>query len=377
MASNVDAAYSASLPWVACDGPRDCDGQGMTAALYGWDIGGAHLKLACLNAKGRVLSVRQVACPLWQGIEQLELALHTIGIATVAPAATHGVTMTGELCDVFDDRASGVRAILECLTRTLDPRATVCVYGAEQGWLDAAQASAASDVVASANWLATAQLTALRVEAGVLLDIGSTSTDVILIEDWQTRAVGRDDATRLTSGELVYTGVVRTPVMAVARRVPMRGAWQSLAAEYFATMADVYRVLGQLDERHDQMPTADGRPKDSVASARRIARMLGRDLGADASFADIQGVAAHLARCQQRDIEDALALQSSRAGDSGGALPIIGAGAGAMLAAKIAAQAGRDYVPFASLLDVAPSLAGDVALAAPAVAVARLAWMAR
>lgn len=349
----------------------------MTGEFFGWDIGGAHLKLARLDASGRLRDVRQVACPLWQGVARLEEACAALGVGALASSAVHGVTMTGELCDVFPDRASGVRDILECLGAVLGPRAAVQVYAGEQGWLSVSQAIAAGAAVASANWLATAQLAARGVEAGVLLDIGSTTTDVILIENGKVRCTGRDDAARLVSGELLYTGVVRTPLMAVARRVPVRGAWQTVAAEYFATMADVYRVLGCLDERHDQMATADGRAKDKPSSARRIARMLGRDLGVDASIDDIDAVATHLARCQARDIEDALALQTGRAAEAGRGLPVIGAGAGAMLAARIAARQERPYRSFASLLDADASLASDIALAAPAVAVARLLWLAR
>lgn len=347
----------------------------MKGAFFGWDIGGAHLKLASLAEDGRLLAVRQIACPLWQGLAQLEQACATLGTAAMAPGVVHAVTMTGELCDVFADRAHGVRDILAALGRILGPQARLCVYGGEQGWLSPTAAAEAPLAVASANWLALASLVARSVPHGVLLDVGSTTTDVILIENGAVCCRGHDDATRLASGELVYTGVVRTPLMAICRQVPVQGIWQNLAAEYFATMADVYRLLGLLDEAHDQMTTADGRGKGVDASARRVARMLGRDLGSDASLADMRGVARHLARVQAREIEDAVAVQASRAMLAGESLPIIGAGAGAFLAARIAETAGREFLPFQSLLeiDVDSSLANAAALAAPAVAVAMLA----
>ena len=91
-------------------------------------------------------------------------------------------------------------------------------------------------------------------------------------------ARGRDDASRLVAGELVYTGVVRTPLMALARRGRhSSGEWVPLMAEYFATTADVYRLTGQLPEGADQHPAADGGEKTGPASARRLARMIGRD----------------------------------------------------------------------------------------------------
>ncbi len=351
----------------------------MKGALFGWDIGGAHLKVASLAADGRLLAVYQLACPLWQGLTQLERACAALGVAAMSPQAVHAVTMTGELCDVFPDRASGVRDILDCLAKVLGRRATLRVYGGDAGWLSPRAASDAAAVVASANWLALASLVARHVAQGVLLDIGSTTTDVILLEHGEVRCQGRDDGTRLASGELVYTGVVRTAVMAVCRQVPVRGIWQHLAAEHFATMADVYRLLGQLDESHDQMATADGRGKNIEASARRLARMLGRDLDVDASLADMQGVARHLAAMQRREIEDAVALQASRAEHAGSALPIIGAGAGAFVAAQVAHAQGRRYLPFQALLKSVTNsaLAAEATLAAAAVAVAKLAWLAQ
>ena len=59
------------------------------------------------------------------------------------------------------------------------------------------------------------------------------------------------DAARLATGELVYHGVVRTPLCALAARVPFRGSAVSVMNEFFATTADVYRLTGELDPAHD------------------------------------------------------------------------------------------------------------------------------
>ena len=73
----------------------------------------------------------------------------------------------------------------------------------------------------------------------LLVDAGTTTTDLIPIKAGKVAARGATDAERLTEGELLYTGVVRTPVMAVAHSAPFRGRVQKIAAERFATMADV------------------------------------------------------------------------------------------------------------------------------------------
>lgn len=99
--------------------------------------------------------------------------------------------------------------------------------------------------------------------------------------------------------------------MALAERVPFRGRLTGVMAEYFATTADVFRLLGQLEEEFDRHPAADGGPKTLEGSARRLLRMVGIDLGA-AALAEARALAALFAEAQLRRIADALALVLSR-----------------------------------------------------------------
>jgi len=112
---------------------------------------------------------------------------------------------------------------------------------------------------------------------GLFVDIGSTTTDILLLNDGKVLAQGYTDYQRLVSRELIYTGIVRTAVMAVAQTAQDQGQEIGIMAEYFATMADVYRVTGELNELHDQAETADGAEKTITASARRLSRMIGCD----------------------------------------------------------------------------------------------------
>ncbi|MCB1746594.1 MAG: S-layer protein [Gammaproteobacteria bacterium] len=347
----------------------------MSREFLGWDIGGAHLKIARLDASGRIMAVRQIACPLWRGVHELGRACQLIDFPIADPALVHAVTMTGELCDVFADRADGVRRILGEFLRLVGSGDDVRVFGGYDGWLSPAAAQGtAVTAVASANWLALAAYTAELVGDGLLVDIGSTTTDIIPIVAGEVRAQGRDDASRMACGELLYTGVVRTPVAATCTVVPFRGAWVPLAGEVFATLADVYRLCGQIDERHDLMPAADGQAKDRAGSARRLARMVGCDYREN-DLAEFGALAAWIARAHRRRVEDAAALVTSRAlaGRPPGA--IVGAGAGRFIAAAIAREAGLDYHDFGLLAGADAELVEDVAVAAPAVAAARLAWM--
>jgi heme/copper-type cytochrome/quinol oxidase subunit 3 len=150
-------------------------------------------------------------------------------------------------------------------------------------------------------------------------------------------AIGQSDRERLVHEELVYTGLTRTPLMAIASDVPFQGRRQALMAELFATTADVYRVLGQLDEEVDQLPAADGGEKTAEASARRLARVVGADLS-DAGPEAWKNLARAFAEAQLRLIHDATLTNLSR-GVLSQEAPLIGAGIGRALVERLAATA--------------------------------------
>lgn len=335
--------------------------------IIGWDVGGAHLKAARLGANGIIEAVVQVPCPLWQGMDLLYQAIVEAQL-TVGEASRHVVTMTGEMVDLFATRSEGVTRLAEAMREKLP--GSVGFFGAESGFVDAFTAAAMPAQVASANWLASAAVVAATQGTALFVDVGSTTADLVLVRDGEVGAEGRDDAERLVTGELVYTGVVRTPVMALADRVPFAGEWVPLMPEYFATSADVHRLTGELPDGADQHPSADNGPKTVEASARRLARMLGRDLES-AELAAWRGLARWLSDAQLRRLNDAAQLLLSR-----GILPeetvVVGAGVGRFLAARLAALRGQRYVDFATLLDAPAPLADPVSNCAPAVAVAWL-----
>jgi probable H4MPT-linked C1 transfer pathway protein len=245
------------------------------------------------------------------------------------------------------------------------------LWGGRGGFLGAAAAAAQAAAVASANWLATAALAARTAGAGLLVDLGSTTTDLVPFAAGHPCPAGHSDAERLACGELVYTGLVRSPVCALARSAPFAGAWTPLAAEFFATSADVHRLLGTLPEAADQMPAADGREKTAAASRARLARMVGRD-AAEASPAAWRALAGFLAEAQLRRIADAAMLVLSRA-DLPEAAPVVGTGCGAHLTRRLAERLDRPWQALSALPCCAGAPAEAVDQCAPAAAVALLA----
>jgi probable H4MPT-linked C1 transfer pathway protein len=253
--------------------------------VIGWDIGGAHVK-ACLLQQGRVVDVAQWACPLWQGIEHLERALQSARERWPAAAqARHAVTMTGEMVDLFEHREAGVQRIAALLCDAWPAPSTVQFFAGDKGWCGRDRVGRLWEHIASANWLATAQHAARELGEGVLVDIGSTTTDVIAFKGGRVVTHARSDVERLATGELVYQGVVRTPLCALARQIPWQGKSLNVMNEYFATVADVYRLTGELNPAHDLYPSADNAPKDLPATRKRLARMIGMD-ARDASEAE-------------------------------------------------------------------------------------------
>jgi probable H4MPT-linked C1 transfer pathway protein len=330
------------------------------ATIIGWDVGGAHLKAARAQ-DGQVTGVVQLPCPLWLGLDRLRAALADAA-AQLGPADRHAATMTGELADIFASRAEGVGAITAALAAAFGAD-RLAIWAGANGFIPPSQVQAHVAAIASANWHATASLAARTAPDALLVDIGSTTTDLVPIVRGRLAARGLSDAERLACGELVYTGITRSFVMALAERVPFAGTWTPLACEYFASAADVYRVLGELPEGADLLPAADGRAKTVAASIARLARMVGRD-AADDPPAAWQALAAFLAEAQLRRIADAAALVLSRAALPEGA-PVLGCGVGGHLARRLAVRLGRPYRP---LFDDAAAT-----ICAPAVAMALLA----
>lgn len=341
-----------------------------TERWIGWDLGGAHLKAVQLDTEGAVRTVVQVACPLWQGLDRLQAAIDAALERLESRGRCHAVTMTGELADVFDDRAQGVETLVS-LMRSRFPDETLRIYAGAAGFVAPDAVRGLVPQIASANWMATCALAAALLEDGVVVDIGSTTTDILPFVDHEVATWGATDQERLVHGELVYSGVARTPVMALAEQAPFDGAWVSLMAEHFATTADVYRLLGLLPPHADLLPSADGREKTLSASAVRLARML----GLDARMAELSswvGVADYVAECQLRRLLDAAACVLSRTQMPPEA-PIVGAGVGRFLVRQLADRLSRPYIGFESLLTSDWSGEPDVSDCAPAAAVARLA----
>ncbi len=328
----------------------------------GYDVGGAHLKVALVE-KRRVVAARQIKCELWHGLAQLDAALAEAA-DLIASADHHAVTMTAELTEIFASRQAGVAAIVAHVSARLSP--APIFFSAPGHFVSGLQAGQDTLAVASANFLATAGAIAVLKPNALLIDMGSTTTDIIACD----QPMGLTDADRLRSGELVYTGLTRTLVPTVTTRAPFNGVWQSLARDGFATMADVRRVLETLPPDVDLHTTTDGRSSSLADSVARLARGFGRD-GTLQELDLWQTSAAHIRSVQLQSIAEAahqvLAASAQKID------VVIAAGIGVEEASEIAHILDLPSLRFDELVSVEPALRDAVTACAPAVAIAMLA----
>ena len=340
--------------------------------LAAWDIGGAHLKLAVLTARGETVTVAQWPTPIWQGLHHLEQALARACRTLRTYSLQHVVTMTAELADCFESRRHGVQQLVTLLETQFAP-APLYFYSLG-GLLSTAAVRADPLCAASANWHATLQYTATRLDGGMLLDIGSTTTDLLPFHNGEGLAQGGSDAERMQHGELLYSGVVRTPVYATATALPWRGTWQPVIPERFADMADVYRLLGRLQTHQDVLHTADGAGREHTDSARRLARMAGLDLAdtAATTLQEWQAVAGYLEERQLQQLHAAAARLLSRHPELYGTA-LVAAGAGAFLSDRLAARLGMVCIHVTELLHPPLALRGQAGTSASALALAHIA----
>jgi len=336
---------------------------GTADGILGWDVGGANIKAARIGVAARPgPAMIERPFPLWREPHRLPLVLSEVA-DRLGNAGTMALTMTAELADCFATKREGVAFVIDAF-RTAFPASELWVYGVDGRFRSAEEARQQPRQVAAANWMASATLVARMVPDALLVDVGSTTTDIIPIVAGRSVARGRTDTSRLRTGELVYTGSLRTPVCAILRSVPVGGRRCRVAAELFAVAADVHLWLGHLGDAEYTCDTPDGRGRSRGAAGARLARMVCADLetlGSD----DITAIAEHAAHAQVRQIVRGMRQVMRRLGAACPGVAVL-AGAGAFLARWAAEEVGL------TIRDLSADVGSDAARAAPAAAVAFL-----
>lgn len=328
---------------------------------FGIDVGGANLKVS--DEQSQAFSQ---PFELWKYPDRLGEAIAEL--CSGLPAGTGiAATMTGELADCYETKAAGVRHITSALQQGAAGRRLLfyCV----DGQFRSPQATDQSPVLAAAsNWHALARFAArfLPQQTGVLVDIGSTTTDIIPIAAGNVATASQTDVDRLLAGELVYSGVGRTPVCALLEALPWHGKLVPTAAELFATTADVYCLLGDNPTGKHDKSSADGRPMTEIYATDRLARQI----CADRDTFDSGDARVASAAIKRRQLELlSVALERVAAKLSSEPVDVLISGSGEFLAAQLV----RDHPAVRSAISLTEQLGAGPSTAAAAHAVAHLA----
>ncbi len=266
----------------------------------GLDIGGANIKLATIGGNHR-----QIPFPIWKDKTQLPIVLESIK-ATLPSDSILGVTMTAELADCFASKSEGVKFVAESVNHVFQDF-QVLYYRTDGSMCDNETAIRDWRFVAASNWHANAWMVFQDTDdpSGFLVDVGSTTTDIIPVHNRQPVINGQSDIDRLTNGQLVYAGVGRTPLCSLLSEIEFANTSVSIAREFFATMSDALLWLGKTVTDETNRVTADGRPFTRVCAGQRLARMLCADME-ELGFSKIDEIAKQAKASLQLKIERAI-----------------------------------------------------------------------
>ncbi|APW58753.1 hydantoinase/oxoprolinase family protein [Paludisphaera borealis] len=333
------------------------------ATWLGIDVGGANLKAAHSDGQARTSPFA-----VWKEPKRLAEAIAEL-TALFPPFDRVAATMTAELCDCYATKREGVLAIVDAVSRAVPGREPI-YWGTDGRFHDVDAVRSRPLIAAASNWVALAAVSARLVDgrSAILIDVGSTTTDLIPVADGLVAARGRTDTERLQTGELVYAGVGRTPVCALAAELPFQGKPTGLAAELFATTRDVYLMLGDHAPVPDDRGTADGRPAVPEFARDRLARMVGADRDG-CSEADARG----LATAADRVLLDRLVQSARRACEAtiGGPKVALVSGSGEFLARRVASELVGPSGEVVAMGDLWGAAASDAACAHALVVLAR------
>jgi len=278
-----------------------------------------------------------------------------------------GVVMTGELCDCFATKREGVLHIKSAVSDTFKNAKffdRMCTFKSSS-YVDKDPLS-----FAATNWLASAKLVSEQYKNAIFVDVGSTTTDVIPIVGGEIKAK-RTDLDRLKYGGLIYSGILRTPVATLLKKVNVGEGEEecNISSELFAITADVYLALGYLNEGDYSCETPDsyafaGREKEEksrVSALRRLARVVCSDLegiGEDSAV----GIAEQVKNVQVQELIDSIEKLKERYG----LRKLIAAGTGDFIAKEAAESSNLDFLSLSSVYGK------SISATFPAYAVAKL-----
>ncbi|NLE05776.1 MAG: H4MPT-linked C1 transfer pathway protein [Crenarchaeota archaeon] len=341
--------------------------------ILGYDIGGANIKAASITVStGKILEIKTASkyFPFWKqdlkdfrknlillknqliGVNQIDLVL---------------VTMTAELSDAFQTKRDGVTIILDNITQVFN-NIPIKVLDAESNLISIDQAKQLPLKVASANWVATGWMISQYVDNCVIVDSGSTSTSIIPVIDGKIAAKGKTDLEKLSLGELVYTGSLRTNIAAIVQKIPLRGNIVRVSSELFCQSGDIHLILHNITKEQYTSDTADNRGKNRIDALSRLARLICADIEM-LKEQELISIARYVYSKQIEQIAEGINQVYDKLGaNSKEKIPVIVTGLGR----EFLSRKGANHAAIKRIINIEELLPKDVALISPAIGLAMM-----
>ncbi|AGF97862.1 Hypothetical protein MmTuc01_2560 [Methanosarcina mazei Tuc01] len=321
----------------------------MNSKTIGIDIGGANTKLA--SSDGTIVELHYL--PLWKNTMLPEVLKE---ISQRLKPENVAVVMTGELADCFEDKEQGIRFIKENVDSAFGSGKVS--YINSQGRFRKENDPLRD--LAAANWAASARLIGEEIGDCIFVDVGSTTSDIIPVISGEHRA-GHTDFERLLRSELVYAGTLRTNLAALLEKVKLEKGICRTSSELFATTADAYLILGEINEDKYTCETADGVGRSKIEAMRRIARLVCADLS-EVGETEVYEIAEQVKEKQVSALAEAI----SEVAERNRLEKIAAAGLGEFLISEAAERLGFECI------SVAGRWGEEISKVFPAYAAARL-----
>lgn len=301
--------------------------------IMGLDIGGANIDCAVVEIyenTAKIVETKRKYLPMWIENDKLSDNLKTIS-KEISEVEIVCVSMTAELADSYLSKIDGVNDVINKVLKVYSDKKVYFVT--VEGLKENNELKKNPIIVAAANWIGTVAVIKNIKESCIFMDIGSTTTDIIPIKNKKECALGHNDLERLSSGELVYTGMLRTNLATIVHEVPINNKNTRVSSELFSITGDIYRILNDITEEDYTCSTPDNQGTDLISCKRRLARLVCADLDL-LNDDELYELAHYIKEKQICQIYDALSQVHSRTNINTVIVTSIGTGNLCEIAAK-------------------------------------------
>jgi uncharacterized hydantoinase/oxoprolinase family protein len=266
--------------------------------IIGFDIGGSNIKFTMLTpqnqkylARGRIANAPHMKVELEyivkRFLSEVPDEISCVGMITSYPVSC-------------GDQGKAVEELVTLVHSALPQKPVFFIDFEGQMWPLQKVMSVNPARFAMSNFYGSAYLGSKICDRGVIMDTGSTSTDILLTADNHLTTIGKDTTTirRNLTGEMTWTGVLFTPISSLTQYIPLRGRWMKGNPRGGQTN-DVYNIL-YYEEMRNLLHLYGSKQKEKDAYALDIASLFLCDLG-NIDFVEIENV-SHYVSVKHREI---------------------------------------------------------------------------